>query len=155
IAWIPWQRPGFELAMMIRRAVERDPACDGLLLASHGLFTWGGTADACYACSIATIEQMGEFVEDHRRRSSTPVFGGPLRPRPAVDRAATAARLLPLLRGRLSSTRRVIAHWDGSEDARTFAGSAWAEELCRAGTSCPDHFLRTKISPMFVPWDVD
>jgi rhamnose utilization protein RhaD (predicted bifunctional aldolase and dehydrogenase) len=153
IVWIPWQRPGFELAMVVRRAVERDPACDGLLLASHGLFTWGETSRACYHRSITTIEQMGEFVDEHRRRSAIPLFGGPAGPSVEIDRPTVASSLLPRLRGRVSPTRRVVAHWDDSEEARTFAGSAWAEELCRAGTSCPDHFLRTRISPMFVPWD--
>jgi rhamnulose-1-phosphate aldolase/alcohol dehydrogenase len=153
LAWIPWKRPGFELAMMIRRAVQAEPACDGLVLASHGLFTWGDTARGCYASSIATIDQLGAFVDQHRRRSTRPLFGGPASTPPETDRAASAARLLPRLRGHLSSTRRVVAHWNDSEDARTFAGSAWAAELCRAGTSCPDHFLRTRICPMFVPPD--
>jgi hypothetical protein len=79
LVWIPWQRPGFELATMIRRAVEQEPACDGLVLASHGLFTWGETAQTCYANSIATIDQLGAFVEAHRRRSARPLFGGPRR----------------------------------------------------------------------------
>jgi rhamnulose-1-phosphate aldolase/alcohol dehydrogenase len=153
LVWIPWKRPGFELATMIRRAVEQEPACDGLVLASHGLFTWGETAQTCYANSIATIDQLGAFVEEHRRRPTRPLFGGAASPPQQMDRAEAAARLLPRLRGRLSSTRRVVAHWNGSEEARTFAGSAWAADLCRAGTSCPDHFLRTRICPMFVPRD--
>jgi rhamnulose-1-phosphate aldolase/alcohol dehydrogenase len=153
LVWVPWKRPGFELAMMIRRAVQAEPACDGLVLASHGLFTWGDTARGCYASSIATIDQLGAFVDEHRRRSTRPLFGGPASTPPETDRAASAARLLPRLRGHLSSTRRVVAHWNDSEDARTFARSAWAAELCRAGTSCPDHFLRTRICPMFVPAD--
>jgi len=153
LVWIPWKRPGFELAMMIRRAVQTEPACDGLVLASHGLFTWGDTARACYANSIATIDQLGAFVDEHRRRSTRPLFGGPASTPSDTDRAAAAVRLLPRLRGHLSSSRRVVAHWNNSEDARTFAGSAWAADLCRAGTSCPDHFLRTRICPMFVPRD--
>ena len=130
---------------------ETEPACDGLVLASHGLFTWGDTARACYANSIATIDQLGAFVDEHRRRSTRPLFGGPASMPQETDCAAAAARLLPRLRGQLSSTRRVVAHWNDSDDARTFAGSAWAADLCRAGTSCPDHFLRTRICPMFVP----
>ena len=153
IVWMPWKRPGFELAMMIRRAVEAEPACDGLVLASHGLFTWGGTARDCYANSIATIDQMGEFVQEHRDRSPRPLFGGWAATPAEIDRESAAAEILPRLRGRLSSTRRIVAHWNDSEEARTFAGSAWAVELCRAGTSCPDYFLRTRICPMFVPTD--
>ena len=151
IVWVPWQRPGFELALMLRRAVEEQPGCDGLVLGSHGLFTWGDTQQRCYSNSIRTIDQMGEFLEDHRRRSGRALFGGG-KAAAAVDRESTAAELLPFLRGAVSSRRRVIAHYDQSADALEFANSAWAVDLCRLGTSCPDHFLRTRICPMFVPW---
>jgi len=153
IVWVPWQRPGFELALMIRRAVESHPGCDGLVLASHGLFTWGDTQRDCYANSIRTIAGMGEFVEEHAQRSGRPPFGGAAVTGAVADREAAAAQLLPRLRGAVSSTRRVIAHWDSSPDALAFAGSAWAAELCEMGTSCPDHFLRTRICPMFIPWE--
>jgi rhamnose utilization protein RhaD (predicted bifunctional aldolase and dehydrogenase)/NAD(P)-dependent dehydrogenase (short-subunit alcohol dehydrogenase family) len=152
IVWLPWQRPGFELALMLRRAVEAHPGCDGVLLGSHGLFTWGETQQECYANSLKTIDQMGEFVDDARRRSGRPLFGG-ARVSARVDRESTAAAILPFLRGALSATRRVIAHHDQSDDALTFANSQWAADLCQLGTSCPDHFLRTRICPMFVPWD--
>ena len=153
IVWVPWQRPGFELAMMIRRAVAAQPGCDGIVLASHGLFTWGDTPRDCYANSIRTIDQMGEFVEEHARGSARPAFGGPAGKAGEIDREAIVVQMLPQLRGRLSAGRRVVCHWDQSADALTFAGSAWAGELCAAGTSCPDHFLRTRICPLFVPWD--
>jgi rhamnulose-1-phosphate aldolase/alcohol dehydrogenase len=151
LLWVRWQRPGFELAMMLRNAVAANPGCDGIVLASHGLFTWGDTQQQCYANSIRTIDQMGEFVEDHARRRRHPLFGGPSPTDAVGDPEAAAAQLLPELRGRLSSTRRVIAHWDRSPDALTFAGSARAADLCRMGTSCPDHFLRTRICPLFLP----
>jgi rhamnose utilization protein RhaD (predicted bifunctional aldolase and dehydrogenase)/NAD(P)-dependent dehydrogenase (short-subunit alcohol dehydrogenase family) len=151
IVWIPWQRPGFELAMMLRRAVDANPDCDGILLGGHGLFTWGGTQRDCYTSSIRTIDQMGAFIDDHASRSKRPMFGGP-RVASDLDRPAAAAALLPHLRGVVSSNRRTIAHWDDSDAALTFANSEWAEQLCQLGTSCPDHFLRTRISPMFVDW---
>ena len=151
IVWIPWQRPGFELAMMLRRAVDANPDCDGILLGGHGLFTWGGTQRDCYTSSIKTIDQMGAFIDGHASRSKRPMFGGP-RVASELDRPAAAATLLPHLRGVVSSNRRTIAHWDDSEAALTFASSLWAEQLCQLGTSCPDHFLRTRISPMFVDW---
>jgi rhamnose utilization protein RhaD (predicted bifunctional aldolase and dehydrogenase)/NAD(P)-dependent dehydrogenase (short-subunit alcohol dehydrogenase family) len=151
IAWVPWQRPGFELALMLRQAVAGSPGCDGIVLASHGLFTWGDTPRECYVNSIRTIDQMGEFVDDHARVSGLR-FGGPSLAA-TVDRESTVATILPYLRGRLSSERRVIAHFEPSDEALEFANSAWADELCDQGTSCPDHFLRTRISPMFVPWD--
>jgi rhamnose utilization protein RhaD (predicted bifunctional aldolase and dehydrogenase)/NAD(P)-dependent dehydrogenase (short-subunit alcohol dehydrogenase family) len=152
VVWIPWQRPGFELALMLRRAVEADPACDGIILGGHGLFTWGDTQQSCYLNSLKTIDQMGGFIEEHARRTDRPAFGGAAMTS-TVDREATAAHILPSLRGVLSSNRRTIAHWDQSGDALAFANSRWASELCTLGTSCPDHFLRTRISPMFVPWD--
>ncbi len=152
IVWVPWQRPGFELGVMLRRAVDGHPGCDGLLLGSHGLFTWGATAYECYVNSIKTIDQMGELVEDHARGSGRPLFGGASLTT-TVDRDSAAAAVLPHLRGLVSSNRRVIAHYNKSDEALTFANSLWAADLCQMGTSCPDHFLRTRICPMFVPWN--
>jgi rhamnose utilization protein RhaD (predicted bifunctional aldolase and dehydrogenase) len=153
IVWVPWQRPGFELALMLRRAVETNPGCDGIILGGHGLFTWGGTQRECYASSIRTIDQMGEFVEDHERRAGRPRFGGAAITAAAQDRDALVAEVFPHLRGVVSCSRRVIGHYNGADEAIEFANSAWAPELCALGTSCPDHFLRTRISPMFVTWD--
>jgi rhamnose utilization protein RhaD (predicted bifunctional aldolase and dehydrogenase)/NAD(P)-dependent dehydrogenase (short-subunit alcohol dehydrogenase family) len=152
IAWVPWQRPGFELALMLRRAVDDNPGCDGIILGGHGLFTWGRTQEECYISSIRTIDQMGEFIQQHAEAAARPQFGGAA-VSGAIDRVAVAAGILPHLRGIVSSNRRTIAHWDSSEDALAFANSRWAEDLCGLGTSCPDHFLRTRISPMFIPWD--
>ena len=152
IVWLPWQRPGFELALMLRRAVEESPGCDGIILGGHGLFTWGNTQQECYVNSIKTIDQMGEFIEQHERRAGRPRFGGAA-VTGTIDPDEVAAAILPYLRGVVSSNRRTIAHWDSSDDALTFANSKWAEELCGLGTSCPDHFLRTRISPMFIPWN--
>jgi rhamnose utilization protein RhaD (predicted bifunctional aldolase and dehydrogenase)/NAD(P)-dependent dehydrogenase (short-subunit alcohol dehydrogenase family) len=153
IAWLPWQRPGFELALMLRAAVADNPGCDGIILGGHGLFTWGDSQQQCYLNSIRTIDQMGEFIHDHQRRANRPLFGGPAVGNLPGEPAAVAAAVLPYLRGIVSSNRRTVAHWDSSEDAMTFAASAWAEALCELGTSCPDHFLRTRISPMFIRWD--
>ena len=136
---------------MLRKAVEDNPGCDGIILGGHGLFTWGETQRECYLSSIKTIDQMGEFVQEHARRSGQPQFGGAIATT-AADREALAGALLPYLRGAVSSNRRVIAHYDSSDDALAFANSKWAEELCGLGTSCPDHFLRTRISPLYVQW---
>jgi rhamnose utilization protein RhaD (predicted bifunctional aldolase and dehydrogenase)/NAD(P)-dependent dehydrogenase (short-subunit alcohol dehydrogenase family) len=153
IVWVPWQRPGFELALMLRKAVERTPGCDGIVLGGHGLFTWGDTQRECYLNSIRTIDQMGEFVEEHERQSGRPRFGGAAITAAVRDREAVVADIFPHLRGLVSSNRRTIGHYNGADDAIAFANSAWAAELCTLGTSCPDHFLRTRISPMFVAWD--
>jgi len=153
IIWVPWQRPGFELALMLRRALEAAPDADGLILGSHGLFTWGRTQRECYLNSLRTIEQMGEFILDHQQRNGRPLFGGAAIAQSASNRDAVATAILPFLRGLVSSSRRVVGHANTSDDAMAFANSKWADDLCQLGTSCPDHFLRTRISPMFVNWD--
>jgi rhamnose utilization protein RhaD (predicted bifunctional aldolase and dehydrogenase)/NAD(P)-dependent dehydrogenase (short-subunit alcohol dehydrogenase family) len=151
VIWVPWQRPGFELALMIEAAIGSNPGADGLILGSHGLFTWGSTQRECYYNSIRTIDQMGEFVAEHRARRPA-VFGGVVH-QPVADRHTLAARILPALRGAVSSNRRVIAHFTDTEPALEFAGSRWSKDFAGLGTSCPDHFLRTRICPMFVDWN--
>jgi len=151
IVWLPWQRPGFELGLMIERAVTQNPGVDGLILGGHGLFTWGTTQRDCYLNSIHTIDQMGEFILKHRSSKGF-VFGG-VEHSAAKSRRNIAVQILPALRGAVSSNRRVIAHYTDDEDALTFAGSTWARELSALGTSCPDHFLRTRVCPLFLPWD--
>ncbi len=150
IVWLTWQRPGFELALQLEQAVKENPGCDGVLLGSHGLFTWGDTQRECYLNSIRTIDQMGEFVMEHQKKKGS-LFGGS-KHKPIKDRQSIAAAILPTLRGIASSNRRVIAHYADHEDALAFAGSEWAQELGGLGTSCPDHFLRTRICPMFIDW---
>lgn len=151
IVWIPWQRPGFELALMIARAVRENPAAEGLVLGGHGLFTWGMTQRACYLNSIHTIGQMGEFIYKHQSKEGS-LFGG-VEHAPAPDRKKIACQILPVLRGLVSSNRRVVVHYADDDDAVTFAGSKWAKELSALGTSCPDHFLRTRVCPLFLPWN--
>ena len=151
IIWVPWQRPGFELALMIERAVKDNPGAEGLILGGHGLFTWGSTQRDCYLNSIHTIDQMGEFILKHQSKKGS-LFGG-VGHGPAQDRKKLAVQILPALRGVVSSNRRVVAHFSDDEDALTFAGSNWARELGALGTSCPDHFLRTRVCPLFLPWD--
>src|ERR1700746_1724559 len=120
IACVPWQHPGFELALLIEKAVKENPGTDGLILGGHGLFTWGTTQRECYLNSIHTIDQMGEFILEHQSRNAVQ-FGGVEVPTLA-NRAKIAGDILPALRGALSSTRRVIAHFTDSDDALTFAG---------------------------------
>src|SRR6266576_2062645 len=151
IVWVPWQRPGFELALLIQKAVRDNPGTDGILLGGHGLFTWGAAQRECYRNSIHTIDQMGEFILEHQSRKG-PRFGG-LEHSPLKERKSIATEILPTLRGVLSSNRRVVAHYSDDEDALTFAGSKWSKELSALGTSCPDHFLRTRVCPLFLHWD--
>jgi rhamnulose-1-phosphate aldolase/alcohol dehydrogenase len=151
IAWLPWQRPGFELALMLERAVKENPGAEGLILGGHGLFTWGNTQRECYLISIRTIDEMGEFISEHQKKKGS-IFGGAA-DSGSVNRNQAAVAILPALRGVVSSNRRVIAHFADHEDALAFANSKWARELSTLGTSCPDHFLRTRVCPMFIPWD--
>lgn len=151
IVWVPWQRPGFELALLIENAVKDNPGIDGILLGGHGLFTWGTTQRDCYLNSIHTIDQMGEFIRAHQRKKGT-LFGG-LVHSAIQDRMEVAAQILPALRGALSSNRRVVGHYTDHEDALAFAGSKWSKDLSALGTSCPDHFLRTRVCPLFLSWD--
>ena len=151
IVWVPWQRPGFELALLIEKAVKDNPDCDGLILASHGLFTWGRTQRECYMNSLLTIDHMGEFIRQHQEKKGA-FFGG-LEHQSRPDRRDLAAQILPALRGAMSSNRRVVAHFSEDEEALAFSNSKWSRELSALGTSCPDHFLRTRICPMFLDWD--
>jgi rhamnose utilization protein RhaD (predicted bifunctional aldolase and dehydrogenase)/NAD(P)-dependent dehydrogenase (short-subunit alcohol dehydrogenase family) len=152
LVWLPWQRPGFELGLMLRRAVEQNPGCDGILLGGHGLFTWGQTQRQCYLSTIATIDQMGRFIERHRQAKGNVVFGGEV-VAPCPNRGDLAAEIAPFLRGQMSTKQRYIAHFSDSTDVLGFVNSAHGRELAFLGTSCPDHFIRTKIRPLFVPWN--
>ena len=150
IVWVPWQRPGFELALLIEKAVKDNAGVEGLILGGHGLFTWGNTQRDCYLNSLHTIDQMGEFIASHQEKKGS-VLGG-IETAPVADRKNIAVQILPALRGAVSSNRRVVAHYADDDDALTFAGSKWAKELSALGTSCPDHFLRTRVCPWFLSW---
>jgi rhamnose utilization protein RhaD (predicted bifunctional aldolase and dehydrogenase)/NAD(P)-dependent dehydrogenase (short-subunit alcohol dehydrogenase family) len=152
LVWLPWQRPGFELAMMLKRAVQENPGCDGIVLGGHGLFTWGETQRESYLSTITVIDQLGQFIERHSSKAGTQLFGGQTQP-VREDRKSLATQILPFLRGQVGAFKRSIASFSDSEDVLGFVNSANAQELAFLGTSCPDHFIRTKIRPMFVPWN--
>ena len=152
LVWLPWQRPGFELALMMKRAVEENPGCDGIVLGGHGLFTWGETQRECYLNTLNVIDSIGQFIERHGRGKVR--FGGEVQPARA-DRIAKAIEVAPFLRGRISAKQRFISSFSDAEDVLKFVDSAYAKELAFLGTSCPDHFIRTKIRPLFVPWEAN
>jgi rhamnose utilization protein RhaD (predicted bifunctional aldolase and dehydrogenase)/NAD(P)-dependent dehydrogenase (short-subunit alcohol dehydrogenase family) len=154
LVWVPWQRPGFELGLMMRRAVEQNPDCDGIVLGGHGLFTWGQTQRECYLNTITVIDQIGQFIARHGEKKGAQRFGGELVPARA-DRAQVAVAITPYLRGRVSTQNRWIAGFSDAHDVLQFVNSQYAKDLSFLGTSCPDHFIRTKIRPLFVPWAAD
>jgi len=152
LVWLPWQRPGFELAMMLRRAVERAPQSDGIVLGGHGLFTWGDTQRQSYLNTITIIDQLGQFVVGHINKAGGDLFGGPLhQTRP--DNRDLALDLFPFLRGRVSGNRRLLGSFSDLPEVLRFVNSEDAPRLAQLGTSCPDHFVRTKIRPLWVAWD--
>ena len=152
LAWLPWQRPGFDLALRLRDAVRAQPDVIGVMLAGHGLFTWGDTAKACYARTLSVVRRAEAWIAE-RTRTAT-VFGGIAHAnRSPAERRTIAAALMPLLRGRLSAAQRKVGHFRDDEDVLEFVGSARLAELAALGTSCPDHFLRTKVRPLILPPD--
>ncbi|HTX42939.1 MAG TPA: bifunctional rhamnulose-1-phosphate aldolase/short-chain dehydrogenase [Acidobacteriaceae bacterium] len=150
LVWIPWFRPGFELAMMLRRAVAEQPHCDGMVLGGHGLFTWGETQRECYLNTITAIDHLGQFVQRAVTSRGKKLFGGPAQ-QPRENRGELALDLVPILRGGISQHKRVIGAWSDAPEVLRFVNAHDAAELAHLGTSCPDHFIRTKIRPMFVP----
>ena len=151
LVWLPWQRPGFELGMMLRAAVRDNPRCDGIVLGGHGLFTWGETQRECYMNTLTVIDQLGQFVQEHVEQKRNAIFGG-ARHKTLNNHRELAVDLFPFLRGRVSSQQRMIGSFSDRPEVLNFVNSNDAESLAHLGTSCPDHFIRTKIRPLFVPW---
>ncbi len=152
IGWLPWKRPGFELGLWLEQFCRDHPGAKGVILESHGLFTWGDTPKACYETTIATINKAIAWFET--RTAGTPAFGGPaVAPLAPAERRAVAARLMPKIRGLISADRKKLGHFDDSPAVLEFVCSARLHELAALGTSCPDHFLRTKIRPLVVDFD--
>jgi rhamnose utilization protein RhaD (predicted bifunctional aldolase and dehydrogenase) len=152
LVWLPWQRPGFELAMMLRDAVEANPGCDGVVLGGHGLFTWGSTQRECYLNTITIIDQLGQFIVDHIERSGSDLFGGQ-RHGVLPNHRELALDIFPFVRGRICDKQRMIGHFSDLPEILRFVNSSDGPKLAHLGTSCPDHFIRTKIRPLFVPWE--
>jgi len=152
LVWLPWQRPGFELAMMLRNAVDDNPRCDGIVLGGHGLFTWGETQQDCYVNTITIIDQLGQFIQEHLENKGGQLFGG-TEYQTLSDHRARAIDIFPFVRGRVSGHNRMIGNFNDLPEVLRFVNSKQAPELARLGTSCPDHFIRTKIRPLYVAWD--
>lgn len=147
-AWIPWQRPGFDLSLKLEAAITKNPNLKGLYLGGHGLFTWGETSYECYMNSLETIEKASLYLEAHYGKSR-PVFGGEkVTSLKSEERQSQASKIAPILRGLASSERQMIGHFSDNSKVLEFINSHDLERLAPLGTSCPDHFLRTKIKPL-------
>ena len=152
IGWLPWKRPGFELGLWLERFARENPDAVGVILESHGLFTWGDSARECYETTIRIINRAIEWFE--QETAGKAVFGGAARETlHASERQAVAAKLMPAIRGMISGTERKVGHFDDQPAVLEFVASRDMEALAALGTSCPDHFLRTKIRPLVVDFD--
>src|ERR1700761_528180 len=148
LGWVGWQRPGFDLGLQLKECLDKNPGIRGIFLGSHGLFTWGDTAYESYINTLEVIEKCADYLEKNYGKKG-PIFGGQrIESLPEADRKKQAVALAPILRGFCSSHTRMIGHF--TDDARVleYTNSNDLERLAPMGTSCPDHFLRTKISPL-------
>ena len=148
MGWVPWQRPGFDLGLQLEECLQQNPGIRGIVLGGHGLFTWGDTSYECYLNSLEVIEQASVYIKK-RTGKKRPVFGGAKikSPRP-TQRREQAAKLAPILRGLCSGEKRMIGHFTDDKRVLEFINSKDLSKLAPLGTSCPDHFLRTKIQPL-------
>lgn len=152
IGWLPWKRPGFELGLWLGKFCEENPKAKGVVLEAHGLFTWDDDARACYDLTLATIQKAMDWFAGETAGKA--VFGGAVRESlPPEARRAVAARLMPAIRGMISGQHPMVGHFDDQPAVLEFVNSARLEPLAALGTSCPDHFLRTKIRPLVVGFD--
>lgn len=148
IGWVDWQRPGFDLGLQLKQCLDQNPGIRGIMLGSHGLFTWGDTAYESYMNTLEVIEICADYLEKNLGKKG-PVFGGQkIKSLDADSRKKQAAKLAPVLRGFCSSERHMVGNFTDDERVLEFINSNDLERLAPMGTSCPDHFLRTKISPL-------
>jgi rhamnulose-1-phosphate aldolase/alcohol dehydrogenase len=156
MAYVPWMRPGFELGLAMQEIAARRPDVRAIMMGQHGFISWADDDRECYRRTLGFIERAAAFIEERyaAKGGDAAAFGGPrFRPLPPEKRRAAFAALLPWLRGRISQSRRLVATIQDDEAALRFVDSRDAPRLAELGTSCPDHFLRTKIKPLYVDWD--
>ena len=150
MGWVPWQRPGFDLGLQLEKCLNENPSIRGIVLGSHGVFTWGETSYESYVNSLEVIEAASHYIEDKVAKNSS-VFGGQkIKSLPDEKRKEKAAQLAPILRGLCSSENMMIGHFTDDEKVLEYINSNDLERLAPMGTSCPDHFLRTKIKPLIL-----
>lgn len=153
MGWVDWQRPGFDLGLQLRDCLNQNPGIRGIMLGSHGLFTWGDTAYESYVNTLEVIERCAQYIENAVAKQPA-VFGGErIQALTPIERTKQAALLAPMLRGFCSSQNKMIGHFTDDDRVLQFINSKDIDRLAPMGTSCPDHFLRTKISPLVLDLD--
>ncbi|MWW25170.1 bifunctional aldolase/short-chain dehydrogenase [Algibacter lectus] len=153
MGWVPWQKPGFDLGLQLEKCLADNPGIRGIVLGSHGLFTWGETSYESYINSLEVIEMASEYIEKKMEEKGS-VFGGQkVESLPKEERFEKAVQIMPLLRGLCASENRMIGHFSDNDVVMDFINSNDLERLAPMGTSCPDHFLRTKIQPLVLTLD--
>jgi rhamnulose-1-phosphate aldolase/alcohol dehydrogenase len=153
IGYLPWQRPGIDLGIKLGKLATENPKLVGVVLGSHGLFTWGPTAKDCYETTLRIINKTASWLEQNAK---TPAFKGELvKSLPPAERQTIAARLMIEIRKRISIDEMKSGHFTDAVEVLEFVNSKQMPELAPLGTSCPDHFLRTKIKPLILPHDAD
>ena len=148
IGWVEWQRPGFDLGLALKKCLDENPGIRGIMLGSHGLFTWGDTAFDSYINTLEVIETCAAYIEDAVTKNGKVFGGNKITSLPKEERHRQAALLAPVLRGFCSNRQKMIGHFTDEERVLEFINSKDLDRLAPMGTSCPDHFLRTKISPL-------
>lgn len=151
IGWVKWQRPGFDLGLVMQEECKKNPALKGLVMGQHGLINWADDDKACYDLTLSLIEKAAEYIESRDKGDKT--FGGKKYDSLSQERReAVLFEILPKLRGMVSQQNKFIATIQSDENILGFVNSHDADRLAELGTSCPDHFLRTKIKPLYVDW---
>jgi rhamnulose-1-phosphate aldolase/alcohol dehydrogenase len=151
IGFLPWQRPGFDLGLKLGALAAANPRLVGVVLGGHGLFTWADTARECYRTTLRIVQKAADWLKANARPTA---FDGPrVESLPAEERVAIATRLMPEIRGRISGERFKVGHFTDAPEVLEFVNSKALDRLAPLGTSCPDHFLRTKIRPLVLPFD--
>lgn len=152
IGWTPWLRPGFELGLEMQRLAKADPKLNGLVMGQHGLIDWADDDKQCYDLTLRLIQAAAAYIEERDRGEKT--FGGArYQALPPAERDELLFELLPWMRGQVSAKKRFIATVQADAAILRFVNSNDAPRLAELGTSCPDHFLRTKIKPLYIDWD--
>jgi rhamnulose-1-phosphate aldolase/alcohol dehydrogenase len=152
IAWVPWQRPGFDLGLQLQDVCQKNPKLKGVILGQHGLINWANDQKECYLLSLELIEKAARYIEKEDKGSKT-FSGQKVAPLKTEQQEHILAQVLPKLRGMVSKEHRFIATIQATREVLEFVNSKDAKRLAALGTSCPDHFLRTKIKPLFVEWN--